>query len=411
MKAEILAIGTELLLGEIVDTNSAWLAARLADLGVEVWWSVRLGDDLDRVVEALRQALGRCDLVITVGGLGPTDDDITREAVARVIGEEPRVDPALEASLRRYFAERGRTMPEMNLKQAWLVPSAQSLPNPLGTAPGWLVRHQGRIIVTLPGPPWEMERMWLEEALPRLQLPSATLFRRTFKTWGLGESAVAELLGSWTRCPEPRVATYARLDGIHVRVAARGSTLEEAQARAAPALAAVEAALGPFIWGYDDDTLAGLARQLLMERGATLATLESLTGGMLGQEICAVPGASDVYLGGGVAYSASAKARFGVPSEVLERSGTVAEETARHMARAACRWFGADWGLATTGVAGPAEIEGKPVGTVFVGLQGPGREEVKALSLGPRPRHVVRQRTVYAALALLWRSLSPEPPG
>jgi Predicted nucleotide-utilizing enzyme related to molybdopterin-biosynthesis enzyme MoeA len=250
--AEILAIGTELLLGETVDTNGASIAARLAEHGVDVYWSMRVGDNRDRIVAALEAGLARSDLVITSGGLGPTDDDLTRESIAHVAGQVPEVDTELERDLRAYFARSGRTMPERNVKQAWLIPSATALPNPHGTAPGWLVRlnRSGRtcMIAALPGPPREMLPMLEEQLLPRLALPDAHLWSRTFKTGGIGESHVAELLGDLTQASNPSVATYARADGVHVRVAAKAGTKTDAEALGAPVAARVADLLGAAVW-------------------------------------------------------------------------------------------------------------------------------------------------------------------
>ena len=272
MIAELLSVGTELLLGEIVDTNSAWLAQDLARRGVDVLWSQRVGDNRVRLKRAVEEALARSDLLIMCGGLGPTDDDMSREAVAETLGETPEVDAGLEEELRARFASFGVRMPERNLKQAWLIPSAEALPNPLGTAPGWLVRTerggQEKVIVALPGPPRELKRMWLEEAVGRLELPPAALFTRTFKTQGIGESAVAERLGDLTLAANPSVATYAKRDGVHVRVAAKADTLAEAEGIAEEALGRVGEALQDFVWGFDGDELPSVIRRLLEAKGA-----------------------------------------------------------------------------------------------------------------------------------------------
>lgn len=211
--AEIISVGTELLLGEIVDSNAAFLARELAARGITLHRKVVLGDNLKRLAEGLRTALARADLVIVGGGLGPTDDDLTREAIAEVLEETPTEDPALLAWLEGLYAARGRPMPQVNRKQAWLIPSAQALPNPVGTAPGWFVRTGGKIIVALPGPPRELQRMWREQVLPRLPLPDHALFAVTLHTQGIGESNIAELLGDLTKAANPSVATYARADG------------------------------------------------------------------------------------------------------------------------------------------------------------------------------------------------------
>jgi nicotinamide-nucleotide amidase len=408
--AELLSVGTELLLGEIVDTNSAYLARDLARRGVDVYWSQRVGDNHKRLVEAIGAALARSELLVVSGGLGPTDDDLTREAIAEVVGETPQVDPALEAELRERFSRFGRAMPAKNLKQAWLIPSAEALPNAHGTAPGWLVRTrwQGakRLIVALPGPPRELEPMWQNEALPRLALPGAALFVRTFKTYGLGESAVAEKLGGLTLQANPSVATYAKVDGVHVRIAAKAQTRAEAEALAAPVLARVEAALAQHLWGADDDTLPALILAALSSSRRTVATMESVTGGMVAELLTSLPGSSRVFMGGVVAYSVEAKVAFGVPGALLDEYGTVSAETVKAMAEAAAASVGATIGLATTGVAGPEPLEGKPVGEAHVALfEASNGARAYTLSLPAWPREWLRERIGYAALAALLRHL------
>ena len=411
MKAELLSVGTELLLGEIVDTNSAYLARDLATRGVDVYWSVRVGDNRARLIEAILAALRRSDLLILIGGLGPTDDDVTREAIAEALGETPQLDPQLEATLRAYFERVRRPMPERNLKQAWLIASAEALSNPLGTAPGWLVRTRWRghskHLVALPGPPRELERMWLEEALPRLKLPSATLFVRTVKTYGMGESGIAEQLTGLTSSANPSVATYARSDGVHVRVAAKGVSPEQARQLAEPALDAIQARLGELIWGADDDTLAQLVLAALAARGSSLATMESITGGMVAACVTDIPGASAVFSGGVIAYTKKAKAAFGVPEGLLEARGSVSPQVAQAMAEAAASRLGADFGLATTGVAGPESLEGRPAGTAFVAIHNRqlGTVHTLELTLPPLQRGWIRERVTNAALATLLKQL------
>ena len=283
--AELISVGTELLLGEIVDTNSAYLAGELARLGVDVLWSSRVGDNHGRIAQLLEQALTRSDLVVMCGGLGPTDDDLTRDAIATVVGERQTRDPALERWLRERFAASGRAMPERNLQQADVIPSATVLPNPIGTAPGWLVRTErggsDRVIVTLPGPPREMQRMWREQAVTRLDLPTSRLFTRTFKTHGIGESLVAERLGDLTRAANPSVATYAKRDGVHVRVAAKAADIDAAQALAGPTIDEVSRVIGHATWGYDSDELPAMVLDALRLRGWRLAVAEGFSGGLL----------------------------------------------------------------------------------------------------------------------------------
>ncbi len=283
--AELISVGTELLLGEIVDTNSAYLASDLARRGVDVLWSARVGDNQARIEHLVAQGLTRSDLVVLCGGLGPTDDDLTRDAVASVVGEEQRLDDGLVAWLREHFAATGRAMPERNLQQARVIPSAEVLPNAIGTAPGWLVRTERdgrtRYVVTLPGPPRELVRMWEEQAVPRLPFPGSRLFTRTYKTAGVGESLVAERLGDLTKGANPSVATYAKRDGVHVRVAAKGPSADAALDLAGPTMAAVERALGDSVWGVDGDEMASVVLRRLTERGLRLAVAEGASGGLL----------------------------------------------------------------------------------------------------------------------------------
>ncbi len=284
MKAEILSVGTELLLGQIVDTNAAWIAGRLADLGIDCLWVSTVGDNLGRATEAISRALGRSDLVVCTGGLGPTEDDLTREAIAAALGAAPEVDPDLERELRAWFAARGVAMPERNRKQAWLIPSAQALPNPLGTAPGWLVRSADRTLVAMPGVPREMTRMWEHEVEPLL--PLGTRIRsRTLKLLGIGESAVEEALGELVRSTSPTVATYAKSDGVHVRLTDRDDDTAARDERIAAMEREVRGRLGRYVWGVDGESLSGVIGAALRRRGWRVATAESVTGGELARAL------------------------------------------------------------------------------------------------------------------------------
>jgi nicotinamide-nucleotide amidase len=306
VRAEILSIGTELLLGQIVDTNAQYLAARLADLGVDCLHMSTVGDNPARCRETLERALGRSDLVITTGGLGPTEDDLTRETIAAVLGEEPAVDPALERELREWFAGRGVPMPERNRKQAWLIPSARALANPNGTAPGWDVRKDGKRIVAMPGVPREMTYMWEQHIEPTL-IAGAVLRSRTLKMLGVGESTAEEVLGELVRSTAPTVVTKAKNDGVHVRITDKDANAATMDQRIARMEALVRERLGEYVWGTDDETLGSVIARGLGQRGWRVATAESLSGGDVARALAESPGSGSWYMCGLVRPTAGAE--------------------------------------------------------------------------------------------------------
>ncbi|HEU0025941.1 MAG TPA: competence/damage-inducible protein A [Ktedonobacterales bacterium] len=402
MRAEILSIGAELLLGQITDTNATYLAQHLAAIGVDLYFVSQVGDNLERLTETIRRARDRADVVIATGGLGPTEDDLTREAICATLGETPAVDPALEGGLRQYFIGRNIPMPERNLKQAWLIPSATPLANPRGTAPGWWVERDGKIIVAMPGVPSEMTRMWEHEALPRLrQRAGATLFTRILRVAGLGESTVEERLGDLTHSLNPTIATYAKQDAVDVRITAKAATVEDARALVEALAARARVAIGErHVFGEDSDTPASVLGQELIKRGLTLAAMESCTGGLLASLITDVPGSSATFRGGIVSYATDVKAEIGVPQDILEAHGAVSVETARAMAQAARERIGAAVGVGITGVAGPDEQEGKPVGAVHIAVAADwGARDTSQLFRGGRA--AIKSRAAYTALNLL----------
>jgi nicotinamide-nucleotide amidase len=298
MRAELLSIGTELLLGQIVDTNSAYLAGRLAGLGIDLLHMSTVGDNLGRATAAIQRATERSDLVICTGGLGPTEDDLTREAIAGALGETPAVDPALEAELRAWFAGRGSPMPERNRKQAWLIPSARALPNPLGTAPGWDVRHGSARIIAMPGVPREMTRMWEVEVEPTLG-EGSVLRSRTLKLLGIGESSVEEALDELVHSTAPTVATYAKNDGVHVRVTDKGDDAAAVVARIEAMDRTIRERIGRHVWGADDDTLGSVVGRALRSRGWRLAVGEAITGGDVARTLTGTAG-NEAWLAGAV---------------------------------------------------------------------------------------------------------------
>ncbi len=411
MKAEIIAIGTEILLGEIVDTNTAWIAQRLPELGIDLNYNSVVGDNRGRIDETLRRAWERSDLIITTGGLGPTDDDMTREGIAALLGEEPSVDSDLEAHLRSFFSSRGYPMPESNIKQAWLIPSGRGIPNPRGTAPGWWVERDGRIIVSMPGVPTEMERMWEHEVARELEARSdgQVLVTRTVKTVGIGEGTVDEMARPLYNTPGIGIGTYARADGVHLRIGAKAPSREEAWHLIHPVDQELDRIFGLAIWGRDDDTLEGSIGDMLKERQQTLGSMESCTGGLFASTVTDVAGASQFFRGGIVSYWTDMKMEQGVDPEVIEEYGTISPQAALAMARAARDRLGTDYGLGVTGVAGPDPQEGHAPGTVHVAVVGPDNEGTISMSMN-QGRQAVKRRAVTTALLLVRRALMGDLP-
>ncbi len=399
MRAEIISCGTELLLGHITDTNATYLAQSLASLGIDLYFVSQVGDNQGRIVETLRRTWERSDLVVITGGLGPTEDDLARESISTMLGETMQVDPTLEAELRAMFAARNSVMPERNIKQATLIPSAQVLRNPRGTAPGWWVEKDGHIIVAMPGVPREMYHMWENEVIPRLApFTGGLIFTRILRVWGLGESAVEERLGSVIHSNNPTVATYAKSDAIDVRITAKAETREQAEQQVAEMETQTRLILGHYIFGVDRDTLQSVIGKQLSSRNQWLAVMDSITGGLLSSTITDYPSSFEYFKGAIVSYSPDLNVQMGVPREIIEQYGVISEETARAMAHAVQERLGADYGLGITGVAGPEKQEDKPVGTVHIAIEGP---EGVVTGMGPGWRGSRDDNKRFAVLAAL----------
>lgn len=357
MHAEILSIGTELLMGELVDTNSSYLASELAKLGIEVRWVTKVGDDPDRLHEAIERAFRRSDITLTSGGLGPTSDDLTRETIAGVCGEEMTVQDDLLKHLRSLFANRGFPMPETNVKQATLIPSAEAIDNPMGTAPGWWVERNGNVIVAMPGPPREIQRMWTNEVAPRLKErnPGVAIATRNLKTFGISEGGLDEMLSPLFESENPSLGIYSKQDGIHLRAIARAGTEEEAATLIAPMEAEIRRIVddkdGNVIWGVDDETPESRVIERLQERGLTLAIADDFTGGVLTSRLSDVDGNREVLRGSFVASQDSLRA-LGFRPSVNGLFGRMGDEhllIAEQMAEYAREKFQADVGLGMTG--------------------------------------------------------------
>jgi nicotinamide-nucleotide amidase len=299
MRAYVLSIGTELIGGHLTDTNATFLAQELAAQGIELLHVIQVGDDLGRITSVLQQAIADADLVVCTGGVGPTDDDLTREAIAALVGETPDVDEEIVASIREFFSQRGLEMPERNAKQAWVIPSSEILPNPVGTAPGWFVRFGDAIIVSMPGVPREMTRMWREQVLPRLGslLPGRVYRTVNLRTLGIGESAVSNLLDELTQLEQPYVGTYAKDDGVHIRITAAAETGQAADALLERTLAEARRRLDGYVYAEDDRSLARVLLDLLRNRGFSIAIAESGTGGRFGSLLFSEPESHGVVRG------------------------------------------------------------------------------------------------------------------
>ena len=412
MKAEILSIGTELLMGELTDTNGSWIATQLPPLGIQLQGISIIGDDLPALAEAFSRGLQRSDFIFTTGGLGPTQDDLTREAVAAALDETPTVQREVVDNLERYFAGRGMTMPSHNIKQAHLIPSAQFVRNRNGTAPGWWVERDGKVIVCMPGPPGEMQPIWHEEVAPRLRdlVDDEVTITRNIKTLGMSEAAIDEEISEFFGHENPYLGIYSKADGIHLRIIARASDEQVAREMISPVEAAITDRLGPYIWGYDSDTPEQAAGQALRGFGLTLATMESCTGGFLANSITDIPDSSRYYKGGVVALNWQMLLSGGVPAHILEEHGTVSAETAMAMANAARDGMTADYGIAITGVIGPEPVEEQPVGQVFVAIVGKKGSREFQFRTPPR-RIVIKRRVANTALTELRKLIVLENDG
>ncbi len=402
MNVEILAIGTEMLLGQIINTNAAEIASRLADHGLNHQFQGVVGDNPGRMEAALRQAIARSDAVILTGGIGPTQDDVTREVVAAVADVPLIFDGDYAETMRRRWEQLGRHFPESNLKQAYHPQGAIVVENPRGSAPGFILDVDGCLVVSLPGVPIEMLGMLDDQVIPFLMSRSGTsagvVTSRVLKSWGLSEAAVGERLDDlFTSSVNPTMAFLASAGVIKVRLTARGRTPHETEALIAPMEAEVRRRLGDHIFGVDGDTIEGIIQQQLRDRSWTIGTAESATGGLVATQLTAVPGSSATFRGSIIAYAPDLKvSRLGVPVELLETSGIVSEDTALAMARGARTALGVDVAVAVTGSAGPDPLE-VDVGTMCVAVVTPIAERSRTFHM-PGDRERIRTYTATAAL-------------
>jgi len=407
MRAEIISVGTELLLGEITDTNASFLAGQLPELGVDLYWISQVGDNRARLVEVLKRAWQRSDIILITGGLGPTEDDLTREAIGEMLGEKPEVAPALECELQEFFTQRGIEMPVSNIKQATLIPSAEAIHNIHGTAPGWWVDKDKHILIAMPGPPIEMQHMWHQEILPRLRqcAVGAIIVSKTIKAFGLGEATVGELVSPLLSSANPTLGIYAKIDGIHLRLAAKAQHQKQAEEMVAQGEAKIREILGEHIWGSDNDTLEAVVGHMLAERGWSLAVMEGYTGGLLMATITEAAVADTCFKGGLIACSDEALITCGVDAKTIAKYGAASAEAAQAMAETARLRLGADIGIGVTGTDEPSDVEKRPFSAIYIGIDdGSNKKTITDYFPGGRVR--VKRRAVSTALFELRKALA-----
>ncbi len=416
MSAEIICVGTELLLGDILNSNARYLAQQLADLGVAHYHQSVVGDNPGRIQQVIQVAIDRqAKVLIFTGGLGPTPDDLTTATIADFFRTSLVEHPSVVADIEQKYAQRGRVMTANNRRQALQPQGADILPNPLGTAPGMMWQPRpGLIILTFPGVPREMYRMWQDSAVPYLQANGygqEQIFSTSLRFWGVSESALAEKVDKFIQMSNPTVAPYAGAGEVRLRVATKAATAEAAAAVIEPIAAdIIELADGHF-YGTDTDSLASVVGQLLLAKQQTLAVAESCTGGMLGKLLTDIPGSSAYFKGGVMAYANEVKVKMlGIAAESIETQGAVSAVVAEQMAIGIRDQLGTDWGIGITGVAGPGGgTADKPVGLVYIGLARPdgGVESMKYRLSSHFDRELIRQMSAQQSLDMLRQRLSP----
>lgn len=413
--AELIAVGTEILLGDIVNTHSQYLSQKLAEIGINVFYHTTVGDNPGRLHAVIEQAIHRSDIVILSGGLGPTEDDLTKETVCEVMGIPLHQDKEALERMQAFFDRMGREMTRNNVKQSMVPDGATIFQNDRGTAPGMAIEQNGKVVVLLPGPPKELIPMFEGQAYPYLQkLSDAVLVSRSFRVFGVGESLVEVKLGRMLDGANPTVALYAKPNEVLIRVTAKADDREQASAMLKPVVDEIYSILGDTVYGEDVDNLQQVVVPLLMEKGLKVATAESCTGGLLAQRITSIPGSSAVFEYGAVTYANRIKhALLGVPEEMLSRYGAVSEPVATAMSEGVLRASGADIGVGITGIAGPdGGSEEKPVGTVYISVACKGKETVTkryqfgyGRGSGADERESIRNASAMTALDMIRRAI------
>lgn len=414
MKAEIIAVGTELLLGQIVNTNAQYLSQELAALGLDVYFQTVVGDNMNRLAEAVKTASERADVLILTGGLGPTQDDLTKEALAEVLGRTLYIDPEAMANIERFFQDRGVPMTENNRRQALAIEGGTPLPNETGLAVGNAIALNGKFYIVLPGPPKEMKPMFEHQAKPWILKHVLTsempIFSRMLKFAGVGESALeTKLLDLIQAQSDPTVAPYAKEGEVTIRISTKAANEQEAAVKLDAMEREIASRLPEHLYANVDEPIEKTILDLMASRGLTLSAAESCTGGLLMEMFTALPGSSAVFTGGIVCYSNAMKEKLlNVPHDLLEGEnapGAVSSETAKFLAEQVRLTVGTDIGLSITGVAGPAHSERKPVGLVYVAIAREGADTaVFELNLKGN-REIIRLRAVKSLFYQLWRVL------
>jgi nicotinamide-nucleotide amidase len=408
MDAEIIAVGSELLTHEKVDTNSLFVTEQLNALGIEVRRKQVVGDDRGRLERAIRQALGQADIIVLTGGLGPTEDDLTRDATAAALSRKLVFSQEICDWIAERFRRFNRAMAEINKRQAYLVEGAEPLPNPRGTAPGQWIAEGARVVILLPGPPGEMKPLMVNECVPRLQnlLPPLAIRTRFYRVAGMGESDLDALIAPvYTKHENPATTILAGMGDIQIHLRARAATAEEAEALLEEVGPPIEDLLGDRLYSRNGDTLEAVVGEMLRQRGATVSVAESCTGGMIGQRITSVAGSSDYFVGGFVTYTDAMKVELlGVDPALIEKHTAVSEEVARAMAEGARARTCSTYAVSITGEAGPESATGIPPGTLFLGFAGPERVEVRKISV-PGDRNRIRTLGAQSALDFVRRQI------
>lgn len=409
MRAEILCVGTEILLGDIVNTNSQFISKGLADLGIEVYHQSVVGDNPQRLLEEFKKCFERTDIIITTGGLGPTQDDLTKETAAKYFNKEMILDKNSLNELEYYFKKMGKSHLESNnIKQAYFPKNATILPNPHGTAPGCCIEENGKALIILPGPPKEAKSMFNNYVIPFLKKYSTGVIKsKTLKICGIGESSMAEMVSDLiNNSANPTVAPYAKENYTILRITARAKTEEEALNLIKPVEFKIRKRLGTNIYGENNDTMEAIIGKLLIDKKLSISSAESCTGGLIAAKLVNYPGISTVFKEGAVTYSNEAKMnRLGVKKDTLDKFSAVSHETAKEMAEGIAKTANTDIGIATTGIAGPSggTCE-KPVGLVYIGLYINGKTYVKKCQFSGS-RNAIRQRATMTALDLVRRHI------